>query len=55
LAAGAEQEEVTKLNQEDVSLGTELAHTKQSLYEQLTNGRKLEQRIVSCRHSSKCE
>jgi chromosome segregation ATPase len=45
LAAGAKQEEVTKLNQEGAHLVAELAHTKQSLYEQLTNGRKLEQKI----------
>ncbi len=45
LATGAKQEEVTKLNQECARLVAELAHTKQSLYEQLTNGRKFEQKI----------
>ncbi len=45
LAVGAKQDEVTKLNQEGARLIAELAHTKQSLYEQLTNGRKLEQKI----------
>ncbi|MRW91829.1 integrase [Duganella sp. FT80W] len=45
LATGAKQEEVTKLNQECARLVAELAHTKQSLYEQLTNSRKLEQKI----------
>lgn len=39
------QEETTRLNQEGVKLVTELAHTKQSLYEQLTLGRKLEQKM----------
>lgn len=45
LAAGAKQEEITKLNQECARLVAELAHTKQSLYEHLTNGRKQEQKI----------
>lgn len=45
MVAGAKQEEVTKLNQEGVRLVAELAHTKQSLYEQLANGRKLEQKV----------
>lgn len=45
LAGAAKQEEVTRLNQEGARLVAELAHTKQSLYEQLTNGRKLEQKI----------
>jgi chromosome segregation ATPase len=39
------QEEFTKLNKEVARLVSELSHTKQSLYEQLTNGRKLEQKI----------
>jgi hypothetical protein len=45
LAVRGKQDEVTKLNQESARLVLELAHTKQSLYEQLTNGRKLEQKI----------
>ena len=45
LAARGKQDEVTKLNQECARLVLELSHTKQSLYEQLTNGRKLEQKI----------
>jgi hypothetical protein len=39
------QDEVTRLNQEGARLVLELSHTKQSLYEQLTQGRKLEQKI----------
>jgi chromosome segregation ATPase len=39
------QDETTRLNQECAKLVTELAHTKQSLYEQLTQNRKLEQKI----------
>ena len=45
LAARGKQDEVAKLNQEGARLVLELSHTKQSLYEQLTNGRKLEQKI----------
>lgn len=45
LAVGSIQNEIVKLNQENARLVLELAHTKQSLYEQLTNGRKLEQKI----------
>jgi hypothetical protein len=45
LAIRGKQDEVTKLNQEGARLVLELSHTKQSLYEQLTNGRKLEQKI----------
>lgn len=45
LAVAAKQDEVTRLNQEGVRLVSELAHTKQSLYEQLTQGRKLEQKL----------
>ncbi|MYM84985.1 integrase [Duganella sp. FT50W] len=39
------QDETTRLNQEGAKLVSELAHTKQSLYEQLTLGRKLEQKV----------
>jgi chromosome segregation ATPase len=39
------QDETTRLNQEGAKLVAELAHTKQNLYEQLTQGRKLEQKI----------
>lgn len=45
LAVRGKQDEITKLNQEGARLALELSHTKQSLYEQLTNGRKLEQKI----------
>jgi len=45
LAVRGKQEEITKLNQEGARLVLELSHTKQSVYEQLTNGRKLEQKI----------
>ena len=45
LAIRGKQDEVAKLNQEGARLVLELSHTKQSLYEQLTNGRKLEQKI----------
>ncbi|WP_229261572.1 DNA-binding protein [Duganella margarita] len=45
LTAAAKQDEATRLNQEGVRLVSELAHTKQSLYEQLTQGRKLEQKL----------
>ena len=45
LATRGKQDEVTKLNQENARVVLELSHTKQSLYEQLTNGRKLEQKI----------
>ncbi|WP_363495474.1 DNA-binding protein [Burkholderia sp. LMU1-1-1.1] len=45
LAVRGKQDEVAKLNQEGARLVLELSHTKQSLYEQLTNGRKLEQKI----------
>lgn len=45
LALVAKQDEVTRLNQEGARLVLELSHTKQSLYEQLTQGRKLEQKI----------
>jgi chromosome segregation ATPase len=45
LVLAGKQEEVTRLNQEGARLVLELSHTKQSLYEQLTQGRKLEQKI----------
>jgi chromosome segregation ATPase len=39
------QDETTRLNQEGAKLIAELSHTKQGLYEQLTQNRKLEQKI----------
>lgn len=39
------QDETTRLNQEGAKSVAELSHTKQDLYEQLTQGRKLEQKI----------
>jgi chromosome segregation ATPase len=39
------QDETTRLNQDGVRLVAELSHTKQGLYEQLTQNRKLEQKI----------
>lgn len=39
------QDETTRLNQEGAKLAAEISHTKQSLYEQLTQNRKLEQKI----------
>lgn len=39
------QDETTRLNQEGAKLVAELSHTKQGLYEQLTQNRKLEQKI----------
>ncbi len=44
-AIAVKQDETTRLNQEGVKLVAELSHTKQNLYEQLTQGRKLEQKI----------
>lgn len=41
----AKQDEVTRLNQEGARLVAELSHTKQSLYEQLSQGRRLEQKL----------
>ncbi|MQA37079.1 DNA-binding protein [Rugamonas aquatica] len=41
------QEETTRLNQEGAKLVLELSHTKQNLYEQLTQVRKLEQKVDS--------
>lgn len=45
LTLRAGQEEITRLGKESATLATELAHTKQALYEQLTHARKLEQRV----------
>jgi chromosome segregation ATPase len=45
LVLGAKQDDVTRLNQEGARLVSELAHAKQSLFEQLTQGRKLEQKV----------
>ncbi|SEN82183.1 replication region DNA-binding N-term [Duganella sp. CF517] len=45
LAVRDKQDEINKLNQEGARQVLELSHIKQSLYEQLTNGRKLEQKI----------
>jgi chromosome segregation ATPase len=39
------QDETTRLNQEGAKLASELAHTKQALYEQLGNCRKLESKV----------
>jgi chromosome segregation ATPase len=39
------QDETTRLNQEGAKLVADLSHTKQGLYEQLTQNRKLEQKI----------
>lgn len=39
------QDETTRLNQQGAKLVAELSHAKQSLYEQLTQNRKLEQKI----------
>ncbi|MBA5604275.1 DNA-binding protein [Duganella sp. FT3S] len=41
------QDELTRLNQEGAKLVSELSHTKQNLYEQLTQVRKLEQKVDS--------
>lgn len=41
------QEETTRLNQEGAKLVSELSHTKQNLFEQLTQVRKLEQKVES--------
>lgn len=45
LEVAAKREELTKLQQDKAQVVSELSHTKQSLYEQLTNGRKQEQKI----------
>lgn len=44
-AVAVKQDEITRLNQEGAKLVSDLSHTKQNLYEQLTQGRKLEQKI----------
>ncbi|MBF8179097.1 DNA-binding protein [Herminiimonas contaminans] len=44
-AVAVKQDEITRLNQEGAKLVSELAHTKQDLYEQLTQVRKLEQKV----------
>jgi chromosome segregation ATPase len=45
LAFNIKQDELSQLNKESSRLATELAHTKQSLYEQLTHARKLEDKV----------
>ena len=45
LAFNIKQDELAQLSKESSRIATELAHTQQSLYEQLTNARKLEQKI----------
>ena len=45
LAFNIKQDELSQLNKESSRLATELAHTKQSLFEQLTHARKLEQKV----------
>lgn len=59
LALHASQAEVTELNKEGARLVTELSHTKQTLYEQLTHARKLEQKVdqlqATERHASDLE
>lgn len=44
-AVAVKQDEITRLNQEGAKLVSELSHTKQDLYEQLTQVRKLEQKV----------
>ena len=44
-AIAVKQDETTRLNQEGAKLVAELSHAKQDLYEQLTRGRKLEEKI----------
>ncbi|MYM28323.1 integrase [Duganella sp. CY15W] len=46
-AVAVKQDEITRLNQEGAKLVSELSHTKQNLYEQLTQVRKLEQKVDS--------
>lgn len=46
-AVAVKQEEMTRLNQEGAKLVLELQHTKQRLYEGLTQVRKLEQKVES--------
>lgn len=45
LAFNIKQDELAQLSKESSRIATELAHTQQSLYEQLTNARKLEQKV----------
>lgn len=45
LAFNVKQDEFAQLAKENSRLATELAHTKQSLYEQLTHARKLEDKV----------
>jgi chromosome segregation ATPase len=45
LAFNVKQDEFAQLSKENSRLATELAHTKQSLYEQLTHARKLEDKV----------
>ena len=45
LAFNVKQDEFAQLAKENSRLTTELAHTKQSLYEQLTHARKLEDKV----------
>jgi hypothetical protein len=44
-AVAVKQEEMNRLNQEGAKLVSELSHSKQHLYEQLTQVRKLEQKV----------
>ncbi|KQQ32485.1 hypothetical protein ASF61_15800 [Duganella sp. Leaf126] len=45
LAFNIKQDELAQLSKESSRIATELAHTQQSLYEQLTHARKLEQKV----------
>lgn len=45
LAFNVKQDELAQLSKENSRIATELAHTRQSLYEQLTHARKLEQKV----------
>jgi chromosome segregation ATPase len=49
MLVSGKHEEVTRLNQEGARLVAELSHTKQSLYEQQSQGRKMEQTIEQLR------
>ncbi|MEX5745939.1 DNA-binding protein [Massilia sp. X63] len=49
MVVSGKHEEVTRLNQEGARLVAELSHTKQSLYEQQSQGRKMEQTIEQLR------
>lgn len=59
LTLHARQQDITALTKDAARLGTELAHTKQALYEQLTHGRKLEQKVEAAeaqqRHAADLE